>query len=146
MTPTHQKVEYVRAKAKEVGLTPMWTHFYSEPKPGAKKLKATTCCLLNETGSVVSRGVAVVSRQDNGNKTTGRYLSLRRAFGQAMDNLRAPQPFRLSRKEHKQLDVDFTFDRWVHKSTFAPPEYHLSSLENDRIKRKKVRVLQTAVR
>jgi hypothetical protein len=153
MTPTHQKVEYVRGLVKRAGLTPMWTHYYATRK-GGRVLKATSCCLLNESGLVASRGVAVVSRKDNGDKATGRYLSIRRAYQALNDPSRTDlekhpnNEFTITRKEHRELGVDFTKGRKVMKASVWPDTTAcVTELEKARIGKKRPEIdAKTAIR
>jgi hypothetical protein len=84
MTKEQKQIESLLEKARERGLTPMWTHYHRRNKYGERVLGATTCILLNEAGVVESRGAAVVGKGDVPSKVEGRRRSLRRAFRTAV--------------------------------------------------------------
>jgi len=59
---------------------PIWSHYYRVTCKGQKELAATSCVLISKADfHPISKGMAVVSSRDNGDKVIGRWLSLQRA-------------------------------------------------------------------
>lgn len=147
MKPTKKQIETLFTMAKERGLSPMWTHYYRNDR-GQKTLAATTCVLLdvNNNCEPVSRGITIVSAEDNGEKSYGRYLSLRRAY-QAARRLIIPNPDELKEKGLRTKGIlNLSCEQHLPKAeTLAgrgvPVEGKLTPLETDRIKIKQERKL-----
>jgi hypothetical protein len=78
------KAKQLVARAKMMGLTPMFTHmhrmYFSEEGPPHKILGGTTCVLFNENMEPVGRGNSIVSKKDRPIRAVGRCVSLHRAL------------------------------------------------------------------
>ena len=145
MTKEQKQIESLLEKARERGLTPMWTHYHRRNKKGERVLGATTCMLLDLLGAVVSRGAAVVGKGDVPSKVEGRRRSLRRAFRSAVATDAAYQEMLADEIKFDETICAWVdrlqvptkkvegLDRYVTKFVKAPDAADLSTAELSRV-------------
>lgn len=139
-----RQIETLFTLAKERGLVPMWTHYYRD-NGYDKELAATSCILLDPGGYIpLTKGLAVVSYEDNGEKAFGRLLSIKRAFAAFVT--------RTENRDVLMTDDIFGFklplsykSKWLTDSKVSSIDWNpdLTDIEVDRIQAKRERLRGT---
>lgn len=135
------ELENLIQSVKAIGLRPMFTHYYEdlefdwfhgECEESQERLAATSCVLLDENGTAVAKGIALISFDDNGSKLEGRLLSLGRAK-QAFDDQKDRFPIARLEAELILETLGVEAGDWYSKAVYRPED--LSFIELERIAR-----------
>jgi len=130
------ELEKLIQEVKGVGLSPMFTHYYEDMAEDffqdeiENRLAATTCILLDENGTAISKGLALVSVLDNGSKLAGRLLALQRAQTAFIEQKDSLPVYR----DEAVANIDVIFNElgdWLFKAVYRPED--LSYIELERV-------------